>query len=71
MAEQHHRRDADKKLTVFGEPLWLDTLKTLGVGLMTLVLAVGGGSVLGVAGRARVRSAARTPAPVRNCQSAP
>ena len=49
MAEQHPRRDADKKLTVFGEPLWLDALKTLGVGLMMLLLVVVVGAVLGVA----------------------
>ena len=51
MAEQHHRpdADADKKLTVFGEPIWLDALKTLGVGLAMLLLVVVVGGALGVA----------------------
>jgi hypothetical protein len=37
-----------KKLTVFGEPLWLDALKTLGVAMAMLLLTVTVGSVLGV-----------------------
>ncbi len=57
MAEQHpdHRRETgpeargEKKLTVFGEPLWLDALKTLGVAMAILLLTVAVGAVLGVA----------------------
>ena len=56
MAEQppDHRAETDpearsgQKLTVFGEPLWLDALKTLGVIAAMLVGIVGVGAVLGV-----------------------
>jgi len=65
MAEQHpdHRAgpgpevdpesspdaQGDKKLTVFGEPLWVDTLKALGVASIMLVLLIVVGGALGVA----------------------
>jgi hypothetical protein len=51
MADPHRnpKNDAGKKLTVFGEPLWVDALKTLGVGLVMLFLVVVVGAVLGVA----------------------
>ncbi len=56
MAEQQpdHRPETDpearglKKLTVFGEPLWVDALKTLGVAMAMLLLTVAVGAVLGV-----------------------
>ncbi len=56
MAEQHpdHRPETGpqdgsaKKLTVFGEPLWLDALKTLCVAMTTLLVIVVVGAVLGV-----------------------
>ncbi len=56
MAEQHpdHRPETGpearglKKLTVFGEPLWVDALKTLGVAMVMLLLTVTVGTVLGV-----------------------
>ncbi len=38
----------DKKLTVFGEPLWLDALKTLGVAMIMLSITVVLGLVLAV-----------------------
>ena len=37
------------KRTEFGEPLWVDVLKTLGVGMMMLTLTVIVGGALGVA----------------------
>ena len=54
MAEQHpdHHPETgpdapgEKKLTVFGEPLWVDALKTLGVALLLGTVAVG--AVLGI-----------------------
>ncbi len=57
MTEQHpdHRPETGpearggKKLTVFGEPLWVDALKTLGVAMAMLLLTVVVGAVLGVA----------------------
>ncbi len=57
MAEQHpdHRPETgpeardEKKLTVFGEPLWVDALKTLGVAMAMLLVTVVVGAVLGVA----------------------
>jgi hypothetical protein len=38
-----------EKLTVFGEPLWLDVLKTLGVAMALLSVTVVVGGLLGVA----------------------
>jgi hypothetical protein len=38
-----------EKLTVFGEPLWLDVLKTLGVAIALLSVTVVVGGLLGVA----------------------
>ncbi len=57
MAEQHpdHRpktgpeAQGAEKLTVFGEPLWVDALKTLGVGTAMLLGVVVIGALLGVA----------------------
>ena len=57
MAEQSpdHRPETDpeaggiKKLTAFGEPLWIDALRTLGVGLVMLALVIVVGGALGVA----------------------
>ncbi len=57
MTEQHpdHRPETGpearggKKLTVFGEPLWVDALKTLGVAMAVLLGTVVVGAVLGVA----------------------
>ncbi len=57
MAEQHpdHRPEDRpearglKKQTVFGEPLWVDALKTLGVAIAMLLGTVVVGAVLGVA----------------------
>ncbi len=57
MAEQHpdhppetgSEARGEKKLTVFGEPLWVDALKTLGVAMAMLLLTVVVGAVLGVA----------------------
>ena len=37
-----------ERLTEFGEPLWVDALKTLGVAMTTIFLAVAVGAVLGV-----------------------
>ncbi len=60
MAEQHpdHRPETGpetgpeaqgaEKLTVFGEPLWVDALKTLGVALAMLLGTVAVGAVLGI-----------------------
>ncbi len=56
MAEQQpdHRPETGpkarggKKLTVFGEPLWVDALKTLGVAMAMLLGTVAVGAVLGV-----------------------
>ena len=56
MAEQHpdHRPETGpvarglKKRTVFGEPLWVDALKTLGVVMAMLLVVVVVGAVLGV-----------------------
>jgi hypothetical protein len=43
------RPQSAKNLTAFGEPLWLDALKTLGVGLVLLLGTVVVGGLLGVA----------------------
>lgn len=43
------RPQSAKNLTAFGEPLWLDVLKTLGVGLVLLLGTVVVGGLLGVA----------------------
>ena len=56
MAEQHpdQRQNTGpearglKKRTVFGEPLWVDALKTRGVVMAMLVVTVVVGAVLGV-----------------------
>ena len=52
MAEKHSEYTADthadsgplarrlKKQTAFGEPLWLDTLKTLGVAAITMLVTI-------------------------------
>jgi len=40
---------ADPKLTAFGEPVWVDTLKTLGVVAVMLLIVIGIGGALGVA----------------------
>ncbi len=37
------------KLTAFGEPLWVDALKTAGVGLVILLIVILGGGALAVA----------------------
>jgi len=51
MAEQDpdHQTRGEKKLTTFGEPLWVDALKTLGVGMIMLLLVAVVGGALGVA----------------------
>lgn len=41
--------DADDKLTVFGEPLWVDALKSVGCGLLMLVMTIIVGGALAVA----------------------
>ena len=42
--------EADQqKLTAFGEPLWLDILKTVGVGLTLLLFTILIGGALGIA----------------------
>ena len=38
----------ERKLTVFGEPLWVDVLKTLGVGMAMLLATIAIGAVLAV-----------------------
>jgi hypothetical protein len=57
MTDQHPDQSSEpsaetqgaKSLTAFGEPLWLDVLKTLGVGLALLSVTVVVGGLLGVA----------------------
>ncbi len=39
----------EENLTAFGEPLWVDVLKTLGVGFAMLLGVVAIGGVLGIA----------------------
>jgi len=52
-AEEPQQNDAEgrglKKVTSFGEPLWKDALKSIGVGLIMLVIVVVVGGALGVA----------------------
>ncbi len=40
---------AKNQLTAFGEPLWVDALKTAGVGLVMLLIVLLGGGALAIA----------------------
>ncbi len=47
--ESDRQAGGEEKLTAFGEPLWIDTLKTLGVAMAMLLGVVVIGGALGVA----------------------
>ena len=57
MSESHDDKTGDgraedkglSKVTSFGEPLWLDALKSIGQGLVTLVLVLVVGGALAIA----------------------
>ena len=53
MSDQHSKNGPEEtgfnRTTEFGEPLWLDTLKTIGVALASLAVVIAVGGVLAIA----------------------